>query len=244
MLLGSQSKVALLNELSWPLLPAGNRIRYIWQEWLQANLESYQGGLLLTLDSLTQCLNMPDNVFDYHIKLGPTLAHDVNADPEALPLMTDSLQATIVSFGFDYTETSSVLLGEVHRALQPQGNLYALIYAPYNPWYLKAKVGLSDSRKQLASNQINQSRFKDWLNLLGFEMEQVEAIGCPWWRGFSNFQSKSEMSKAWLSAPIAYMIKAHKKVATMNPIQPLEEKLALSMRAKLANVSTRESYSK
>ena len=36
------------------------------------------------------------------------------------------------------------------------------------------------------------------------------------------------MSKAWLSAPIAYMIKAEKKVATMTPIKPLEEKLSLA----------------
>ncbi len=229
--------MALLNELSWPLLPAGNRIRYIWQEWLQNRLESYQGGYLLTLDSLTQCLNMPDNVFDVHVKLGPSLAHEVNADPESLPLDADSIQASVVSFGFDYTKTGSILLGEIHRTLEPQGNLYALLYAPNNPWYLKAKAGLSDSRKQLAAQHIGMNRFKDWLGLLGFEVHECEVIGCPWWRGFSHFQKKSDMPKAWLSAPIAYMIKAQKKVATMNPIKPLDKDLAVAMSGNLANVS-------
>lgn len=233
--------MTLLSELSWPLLPAGNRIRYIWQEWLQNQLEVYQGGILLTLDSLTQCLNMPDNLFDYHIKIGPSLAHSVNAEPESLPIMTDSLKSSIVSLGFDYTETGSVLLGEVHRTLEPQGNLYALLYAPNNPWYLKAKVGLSDSKKQLADNTIGLSRFKDWLSLLGFDIEEVDIIRCPWWRGFSQFEKQSEMSKAWLSAPIAYMIKAQKKVATMTPIKPLEQDPALSMGSGLANVSTKQS---
>lgn len=227
-----------LTELSWPLLPAGNRIRYIWQEWLQDHLEAYQGSTLLSLDSLTQCLNIPDNVFDYHLKIGPSLAHSVNADPEALPIDADSLQASIVSFGFDYTETGSVLLGEIHRALKPQGNLYALLYAPNNPWHLKAKVGLSDSRKELVSNNIGLYRFKDWLSLLGFELKEVETIGCPWWTGFSQFQKKSDMSQAWLSAPIAYMIKAQKKVATMSPIRPLETDKTLAMSGNLANVST------
>lgn len=232
--------MTLLNELSWPLLPAGNRIRYIWQEWLQSHLEEYQGGLLLTLDSLTQCLNMPDNMFDYHIKVGNSVSHQLNADPEALPIGADSIQTSIVSLGFDYTETGSVLLGEIHRALEPQGTLYTLLYAPNNPWHLKAKVGLSDSRKQLATQNIGLYRFKDWLSLLGFEIEEVEIIGCPWWRGFSQFQRKSEMPQAWLSAPIAYMIKAQKKVATISPIKPLDEKLKLAVGGGLANVSTKQ----
>lgn len=233
--------MALLHELSWPLLPAGNRIRYIWQEWLQDQLELYQGGCLLTLDSLTQCLNMPDNMFDYHIKLGPSLVHSVNADPESLPIDADSLQASIVSFAFDYTETGTVLLGEIHRALEPQGNLYALLYARNNPWYLKAKAGLSNSNKQLSKDTIGLNRFKDWLGLLGFEIQEVDIIRCPWWRGFSQFEKQSEMSKAWLSAPIAYMIKAQKKVATMTPIKPLEQDPALSMSGNLANASTKNS---
>ncbi|NVJ65084.1 MAG: SAM-dependent methyltransferase [Gammaproteobacteria bacterium] len=235
--------MALLSELSWPLLPAGNRIRYIWQEWLQNHLENYHGGYLLTLDSLTQCLNMPDNVFDLHLKVGPSLAHHINAEPESLPIAADSIQASIVSFGFDYTETGSVLLGEIHRTLEPQGSLYALLYAPNNPWHLKAKAGLSDSRKQLAAQHIGLGRFKDWLGLLGFEIQECEIIGCPWWRGFSNFQKKSDMSKAWLSAPIAYMIKAQKKVASMSPIKPLDEEMAVAMGGKFANVSTKQSLS-
>ncbi len=233
-------KAPLLSELSWSVLPAGNRIRYIWQEWLQNQLEDYQGGVLLTLDSLTQCLSMPDNVFDYHLKLGPSLSHNVNADPESLPIMTDSIQASIVSFGFNYTETGSVLLGEIHRALEPQGNLYGLLYAPGNPWYLKAKAGLSNSNKQLPSQHIGIKRFKDWLGLLGFEIKRVEVIGCPWWKGFSQFQQKSDMPHAWLSAPIAYMIRAQKKVATMTPIKPLED-MGLAVTGNLANVSTKQS---
>ncbi len=232
--------MALLNELSWPLLPAGNRMRYIWQEWLQSQLEAYQGGFLLTLDSLTQCLNMPDNVFDHHIKLGPSLAHDVNADPQALPVMADSLKASVISLGFDFTDTGSILLGEIHRALEPQGNLYVLLSAPNNLWHIKSRMGLSDSRKLVPERSIGLHRFKDWLSLLGFEIADVDVISCPWWRGFSQFHKKSELSKAWLSVPIAYMIKAQKKVATLNPIKPLEETLSIPLNTKLANVSTKE----
>lgn len=230
----------LLTDLSWPMVPAGNRIRYIWQEWLQNHLQDYQGGVLLTLDSLTQCLNMPDNVFDYHLKIGPSLSHGVNAEPESLPLMADSIHSSIISLGFDYTDTASVLLGEIHRALEPQGYIYAVMYAPANPWYLKAKAGLSHSDKQLPTNQISQHRFNDWLGLLGFEVISAEVIGCPWWKGFSHFQYKSDMPLAWLSAPIAYMVKAQKKVSTLTPIKALKKDAALRVAPGLANVATKE----
>ncbi len=233
--------MSVLAELSWPLIPAGNRIRYIWQEWLQDHLQDYHGGgILLTLDSLTQSLSMPDRGFELQLKVGPGLAHSVHAEPESLPVDADSIQAAVVSFGFDYTQTGSVLLGEIHRALEPQGLLYSLLLAPNNPWCLKSKVGLSDPRKLLPQQSIGLNRFNDWLGLLGFEIDEVETLACPWWRGFSHFQKTSEMNKAWLSAPIAYMIKAQKKVATMNPIKPLEKESTVAIGA-MANLSTKQS---
>ena len=45
------------------------------------------------------------------------------------------------------------------------------------------------------------------------------------------------MPNAWLSAPIAYMVKAQKKVSTMTPLRPLEEEAeALALGGKLANI--------
>ena len=225
-----------LFELSWAKMPAGNRIRYLWQEWLQQHLEEYHGGYLLTLDSLTQCLSLPDNVFEYHIRLGDGLGHCVQASPEELPVMTDSVQAVVLSHAFEYTQSPSVLLGEVHRALAPQGILYASFYAPFNPWMLKARGRLNRRKKELPSHAISIHRYEEWLNLLGFKTLEIEVVGCRWWRGFKEFEQKSQMTKSWLSAPIAYMVKAQKKVSTMTPLRPLEQKEALALSGKLANI--------
>jgi SAM-dependent methyltransferase len=225
-----------LFELSWAKMPAGNRIRYLWQEWLQQHLEEYHGGYLLTLDSLTQCLSLPDNVFEYHIRLGDGLGHCVQASPEELPIMTDSVQAVVLSHAFEYTQSPSVLLGEVHRALAPQGILYASFYAPFNPWMLKARGRLNRRKKELPSHTISIHRYEEWLNLLGFKTLEIEVVGCRWWRGFKEFEQKSQMTKSWLSAPIAYMVKAQKKVSTMTPLRPLEQKEALALSGKLANI--------
>ncbi|RDX36905.1 methyltransferase domain-containing protein [Kangiella sp. HD9-110m-PIT-SAG07] len=224
-----------LFELSWPKMPAGNRLRYLWQEWLQQHLEEYHGGYLLTLDSLTQSLSLPDNVFEYHVRLGDGLCHSVEAKPDELPIMTDSIQAAVLSNVFEYAEKPSVLLGEVHRALAPQGILYVLLYAPLNPWMLKARGRLSRNKKELPQHSIGIHRYEEWLNLLGFKMLETEVVGCPWWRGFKEFEKKSEMTSAWLSAPIAYMVKAQKKVSTMTPLRPIEQE-ALPLGGKLANI--------
>ncbi|WP_223668456.1 class I SAM-dependent methyltransferase [Kangiella shandongensis] len=225
-----------LFELSWPTMPAGNRIRYLWQEWLQQHLEEYHGGYLLSLDSLTQSLSLPDNVFEYHIRLGDGLGHCIEARPDQLPIMTDSMQAVILSHALEYGNNPGVLLGEVHRALAPQGLLYVLLYAPMNPWMMKARMHLNRRKKSLPLQPIGIRRYQEWLNLLGFKTLEIEAIGCPWWRGFKEFEKKSEMSKAWLSAPIAYMVKAEKKVSTMTPVSPLEQREAIALGGKLANV--------
>lgn len=235
--------MSLVSELGWPQIPAGNRIRYIWQEWLQNHLEDYQGGYLLSLDSLTQCLNMPDNVFDHHIKIGTSLAHTLHSDPESLPIMTDSLQSVIISHALEYTANPSILLGEVQRCLAPQGIMYAVVYAVQNPWGLQVQFGLNRKKKQPLVNNISRKRLDDWLNLLGFKVLETEIIGCSWWKGLSQFEVKSKMSKPWLSAPIAYMIKAEKKVSTMTPIMPLQEKLSLAMNGKLINVANRATHS-
>lgn len=229
-----------LSELSWPELPAGNRIRYIWQEWLQSHLEDYHGGYLLTLDSLTQCLSLPDSVFKHEIHVGKSLKHCVDAEPEQLPFMTDSLQSVIISHALEFTESPSILLREIHRCLSPQGYLYALIYAPDNPWYWQCRLGLGATRKCIPEHRLTLYRYTDWFNLLGFKVLEVETIGCPWWRGFKHFQRKSDMSKPWLSAPIAYMVKVQKKVSTMTPIRPLEEKMSVAMAGNLANISTKQ----
>lgn len=231
-----------LSELAWPQLPAGSRIRYLWQEWLQDQLEDYQGGTLMTLDGLTQCLSMPDNVFDYHLTIGSTGAHELLAEPEALPIQSDSIQTTIVSFALDYTENPSVLLKELHRTLKPDACLMVLLYAPTNPWHYKAKLGLSSASRVLVRHNIGMKRFKDWLGLLGMEIEKVETIGCPWWRGFSKFQKKSDMSSLWLSAPIAYMIKANKKESSMTPIKSKSKKLSVALNGGLVNVSSQKPH--
>lgn len=224
-----------LFELSWAKMPAGNRIRYLWQDWLQQHLEEYHGGYLLTFDSLTQCLSLPENVFEYHVKLGDGLGHCVEASPSELPIMTDSIQAVVMSHCFEYGENPSILLGEVHRSLAPQGVVYVLLYAPFNPWLLKYKSKLSRQRKELPLHTISIHRYEEWLNLLGFKTLEIEVVGCPWWRGFKDFERKSDMSKSWLSAPIAYMVKAQKKVSTMTPLRPIEQD-AVAMSGKLANV--------
>lgn len=229
-----------LFELCWPSMPAGNRIRYLWQEWLQHHLEEYHGGYLLTLDSLTQSLSLPDNVFEYHVRLGNDLGHCldhcVEANPEALPIMTDSIQAVVLSHALEYGQSPSVLLGEVHRALAPQGILYVLMYAPLNPWMFKARGRLNRRKKELPNYSISIHRYKEWLNLLGFKTLELEVVGCPWWRGFKEFEKKSDMPQAWLSAPIAYMIKVQKKVSTMTPLKLLGREEALALSGKLANV--------
>lgn len=224
-----------LDELSWANIPAGNRVRYIWQEWLQNHFERYYGGHLLTVDSLTQSLNLPTNGFDFCVNLGTQTKHNVHAQVNALPIQADSLSAGIFSFTLDYCEEPSLVLGEMHRALAPEGYLYTLLYVPNNGWLFHSKLPWTTTREQ-PRQTIALARYKEWLNLLGFEIDEVQAVTCPWWKGFKKFEQQEESHRTWFSTPVAYMIRAQKKIPTMTPFKHKKNNPALALSGALANV--------
>ena len=93
-------------------------------------------------------------------------AHIV-CDWQQLPLSSESLDAVILPHSLNFHAHPHTLLREVYRVLRGEGRLILTGFNPYSLWYLSPLCG-----KVLPPRQrfIHLARLKDWLALLGFEI--------------------------------------------------------------------------
>jgi SAM-dependent methyltransferase len=94
------------------------------------------------------------------------------ADPEELPLESDSVDAIIAHHCLEFATHPHQVLREIQRVLTPQGQLLAIGFNPYS--LLGSKIQL---RKVVgdalwsACQPVSEHRLTDWLRLLGFEVQ-------------------------------------------------------------------------
>ena len=177
-------------------------------------------------------------VFGYHaVQLGPLpmreilldglrINHRVLADrapgadllcePEALPFAGDSVDLLILAHTLEYVGDPHLLLREVDRVLVPEGKLLVVGIDSWTLW-----GGYQKLRKR-PFNAYSQGRVKDWLNVLGFEVQYSELLSMinprlPQWLQQSP---KTARLINLLAANLAggYVLLAKKRVATLTPL--------------------------
>ncbi|MBL4827520.1 MAG: class I SAM-dependent methyltransferase [Spongiibacteraceae bacterium] len=138
---------------------------------------------------------------------------------DALPFENESLDVVIVHHVHEFVSNPHLVLREMQRIVVPHGHL---IIIGFNPW---SRLGLYSSMAGLVPSSMWQNqlistrRMKDWLCLLGFEIDRVEyGFHCPelidqkvplWMR---------EKFQGWPFGNF-YMVSAIKQVATMTPVK-------------------------
>jgi SAM-dependent methyltransferase len=143
------------------------------------------------------------------------------ADYHQLPYDTESLDVVLLHHVLEFADNPHQLLREVQRIVVPHGRLLLIGFNPWSPLGAFARVAKFLPNSIWHNQQISAGRAKDWLNLLGFEVEQtvyaqhmpavLEAIDNPLvQRLLPNF-------------PLGnfYLMSAVKEVAAMTPIKPL-----------------------
>lgn len=112
-------------------------------------------------------------------------------DAEALPLPSNSLDLVVMPHTLELARDPHVALAEAARVLMPEGRLVIVGFNPASLWALRQRLGRT--RRGLAGGEdalflpsagdfIGYWRLRDWLRLLGFEIE-VGRFGCyrpPW----------------------------------------------------------------
>ena len=163
---------------SWQQIPAGDAICQLENALVGSKLKLSFGHHLIRVGALSRDLNCRDCLINHQVNvLSPpndTSKAGIVAEYDELPLQNNSVDLVLLSHVLEFSVDPHQVLREVHRVLMPNGNTIITLFNPWSLlilsklWPFKAKPIFSSGRL------FSIARVKDWLNLLGFELMDVQ----------------------------------------------------------------------
>lgn len=229
----------------WLLTPPGGYLL----AWEQAQLDRAVGDIfgfhalqlgLPQIDALA-CNRMPHRWIAASRASGPVPASQAApgatpcallSDFDALPFASQSLDLVVLPHALEQATDPHQTLREVERVLVPEGRVVIIGFNPASLWGLHQRctrltAGLGVGRPFLprTGDFIGPRRLRDWLRLLGFEMEGAR-FGCyrpalrsqPWLERFRWMEPAGR--RWWPVFGAVYFLVAVKRVRGMRIIGP------------------------
>lgn len=145
------------------------------------------------------------------------------ADPCHLPLATHSIDLLVLPHVLEFSANPHQILREVERVLMPEGQVIISGFNPLSLWGLKGMFG--GAEHPWCGNFIGLFRLRDWLTLLGFELNGGR-FGCyappfnqaRWLQRFSFMERAGD--RWWPIAGGVYVVRAVKRTAGMRLVLP------------------------
>ncbi len=168
------------------------------------------------------------------------IAHDGTPDLYAkgheLPFATQSIDLVLLPHVFEFTTEAHAILREVDRVMMPEGRLVIVGFNPWSLWGLRGAVGPARNDFPWNGRFVSLPRVKDWLGLLGFDVNAGRLIGyAPPFdreklrRRFGFMEPAGD--RWWAVGGAVYMLQAIKRVRGMRLITPAwQEKTAREKR--------------
>ena len=123
----------------------------------------------------------------------------VQAESAWLPFESDSMDLVTLPHTLDFSESPQQALREAARVLHPEGRVVLTAFNPMSLWWLRQKGVALGCNAYLPSRAVPISlyRLKDWLTLLGFEIDRGRfGIYTPWCRSMKTFRRWNWLNKA------------------------------------------------
>ncbi|KAA1003988.1 class I SAM-dependent methyltransferase [Paraburkholderia panacisoli] len=148
-----------------------------------------------------------------------------------LPFEAQSVDLIVMPHTLEFTSDPHRLLREAERVLMPEGQLIILGFNSLSLWGARQSVGKVTGRPFVpaAVDLIAFTRLKDWIKLLGFDLERGR-FGCyrppldseQWLSRYGFMEAAGD--RWWPIFGATYMIKAIKRVRGMRLVGPLKVK--------------------
>ncbi|OLL30332.1 SAM-dependent methyltransferase [Burkholderia sp. SRS-W-2-2016] len=148
-----------------------------------------------------------------------------------LPFEAQSVDLIVMPHTLEFTSDPHRLLREAERVLMPEGQLIILGFNSLSLWGVRQSVGKMTGRPFVPSavDLIAFTRLKDWIKLLGFDLERGR-FGCyrpplaseQWLARYGFMEAAGD--RWWPIFGATYMIKAIKRVRGMRLVGPLKVK--------------------
>ncbi|WP_374342291.1 class I SAM-dependent methyltransferase [Azonexus sp.] len=118
---------------------------------------------------LPQCDFLRANRIPLRRKAGGTGPIDVACELTALPFASQSTDLIVLPHVLEFADDPHQILREVERVLIPEGQLIVVGFNPFSLWGLKRR---RDAGFPWNGGYLPQVRVRDWLKLLGFEVDR------------------------------------------------------------------------
>lgn len=147
------------------------------------------------------------------------------ADPCHWPVATDSIDVVILPHTLDFSPDPPQVLREADRVLIPEGRLILFGFNAWSLWGLWYALGGARGRVPRSAQAISPFRVRDWLSVLGFDVEQQEPLMFrPPLAHRGLMRRLAFLDRAggalWPALAGAYALRAVKRVSTLTPIRP------------------------
>ena len=230
---------------AWLQSPQGSYVL----EWEQAKIDALVADIFgfhaLQL-GLPQVDYLRDNRIPLRLKAGESGLVDVRCDLRQLPFASASLDLVVLPHVLEFLPDPHQMLREVERVLIPEGQVVIAGFNPLSLWGLRRYLpGQREGLFPWNGNYLSVLRLKDWLALLGFEVDRGN-FGCyapPFtqekWFHRSRFLELAG-DRWWGFAGGVYLLLAVKRVPGMRLILPAWNTVKKSQRKALGALSQKE----
>ena len=215
---------------TWYKTPLGQALAAKEKEELEAVLPSLFGYHLLQISEHTDSSYLQKSMIRHKIiadiddkNLAKSLS--MSADASNIAIASDCIDVVILPHTLDVDIAPHQVLREADRVLVPEGRVVILGFNPWSAWGMRHVVNLCFGRCPWKLRFMSPSRIKDWLELLGFEIEEVKTFFYSPPVSYSFLVNRTAAfekigSKLWPAFGGVYLLVAKKKVSTLTPLRP------------------------
>ena len=160
----------------------------------------------------------------FHIKAGKESGVHLWLEAEELPFETGSIDLVLLPHILEFSAHPHQILREVERVLRPEGSVIISGFNPISLWGIRRAL-CQKKEFPWCGKFISLLRMKDWLALLGFEVQSGRyTCYAPPFAGSvllarSQFSATSE-NRWWSVVGGVYFVQAKKRVPGMRVIKP------------------------
>lgn len=146
------------------------------------------------------------------------------AESDALPIAPDSIDVLLAPHSLEFSRDPHTVLREAERVLIGEGYIVIIGFNPWSLCGLFRTVARWQGKPPWNGQFLSVTRIKDWLKLLGFEVEFLKKISYRPPIRSSRITTKLRFLEAlgrtcWSAFGNVYIVVAKKRVAAVTPLK-------------------------
>lgn len=231
---------------NWYRTPVGRLLEQAERQALAQRMDRLSGAALLQLGGFYERPRLSANTGRQWLAEPPDSGPvDCRLEFERLPLQSNSIDIMVLLHVLEFSAEPQAVLREAERVLASEGHLLVLGFNPWSSWGVtRAWRGHAKAEGPWRGRYLSPGRARDWLTLLGLEVEHTDYLYFrpPWNSSLAQerlqpLERLGPRCLPWLGG--VYLTVARKRVAAVTPLRPRWAKQRKLLGGRLAQPTSR-----